>query len=142
MVNQYPIADIHEWIQKRQLIGDPPFESHQDPPASTCNALLSTIIDNALIPPIYIGMSSDVGKMKTIRTVYRGGLLIRVIDDFVHNRTFIGRPFGTLSFNTLPRDIQLAFLAYQVPVFEIFGTTKPDILKLIEKVDLLSTDQD
>ena len=139
MINQYPIADIQEWIEKRTLIGDPTLESYDDPPEPIRNRLLTTVIDRGLIPPIYVGMTSNVATMKSIRTVYRGGILVRILNDFVHNRTFLHGPFGPVSFNTLPSNTQQTFLAYQVPVFEISGTSKHGIQKLIEHVGFLST---
>ena len=143
MINQYPITDIHEWIQNGTLLGDPPLDSYDKLNSIKKNTLLRAIIRRQLIPPVYIGTRSNARTRNVVRTAYKDGSTLSTINQFVSNELILDHNAGPglayLKFRDLPDEIKSAFLTYQVPVFEVAGADRERMQELIRKVDLLNS---
>ena len=142
MINQYPITDIIEWIEKNTLITYPPIDDHDPLLSDKQQDLIITIINQGLIPPIYIGTNSQTIPMSIIRRVYRGTPIIKAIHRFASNSMMLDHraPPGLAqaTFNTLARKAQMTFLTYQVPLFELHGHSAAHIENLIQHSEALN----
>ena len=141
MLNQHFIANLVEWIDKGSLIGDPSLREPGDLIYGRATLALTAVMNDGLVPPIYIGIQVGIYSKQTVRTIYRGGGLLSIINNFAKNRVALGPTAGPslngLKFEDLDDKTKMAFLSYSVPVCEIQESNGFLIKKALREMDLI-----
>jgi hypothetical protein len=136
----YSISDFLEWRGNQLLDLSPNFQRRGVWTRPAKSFLMDTILRGKPMPKIII--TQELREQKTVRTVVDGQQRLRSIFDFVADGFSILRSqneeFGGKRFSELPREVQSAFLQYEIGVDLLFNVDLPDLLDIFARINTYS----
>lgn len=137
MLEQYPIADLINWLDDKTLVLNSNFQRRAiwSPAAKTY--LIDTILREKPIPSIYMRSVVDPKTIRAYREVVDGQQRLRTIDEFVKGKWSLGPRAGEFrgkSYDDLD-EFQEALLAYRIGVVQLFGANDDDVLDVFARLN-------
>jgi hypothetical protein len=141
VLEQYPIADLMNWLDDKTLILNADFQRRAIWPPAAKTYLIDTILRNKPIPSIYMRTVVDTKTRRAFRELVDGQQRLRTIHEFVSGQLVLGpraEEFRGNGFSELDEDIRQSFLAYRVGVVQLFNANDDEVLDIFKRLNSFS----
>ena len=135
---QYPIADLNEWITNQTLRLNPEFQRREIWLESARSFLIDTLLRGLPIPPVYMRMQTNARTRTSYREVVDGQQRLRSIVRFLDGSLKLdsrAKEFEGITWDQLTVEQQEEFLSYQVPVIQLFDVDDSTVLDIFQRIN-------
>jgi hypothetical protein len=138
ILEQYHVADLIEWHEKKQLTLNPNFQRRSVWTPDGKSYLIDTLLRGFSMPKIYMRTVIDVETQRSVRDIVDGQQRTRAIIDFAKGRLRLNKRAGEyvgLHYSDLDEDTKQAFLSYPVSVEQLINATDKDVLEVFARLN-------
>ena len=135
---QYPISDLYEWINRKELILAPEFQRGDIWELSAQSYFIDTLLRGLPIPSIYIRRVTDRETKTNYREVVDGQQRLTTIVKFIDGKLTLdkrSKEFAGKTYDTLDDGDQERFLNYQVGVEQLFEAGDDTVLDIFHRIN-------
>lgn len=136
---KYSILEISSWFNQRELVVNRDYQRSSGLwPSAAKSYFIDSILRDFPFPKVYFHEKLDKAKKKPLREIVDGQQRVTTIVEFYDNKFALGKNAGEYSglrFETLPEDLQDAFLAYTVSVDVIRNADRASILQMFRRMN-------
>jgi hypothetical protein len=135
----YPISDFLEWHVSSQLEIQPKFQRRDVWALKAKSYLVDTILRALPIPPIFVRLTIDPIKRRSVREVVDGQQRLRSVFGFMQNEFPIlsvhNTEYADMYYADLPSEIQKHFLGYKFNVNVLENITDAEVLGIFARMN-------
>lgn len=136
---KYSILEISSWFNQRELVVNKDYQRSSGLwPSSAKSYFIDSILRDFPFPKVYFHEKLDKVKKKPLREIVDGQQRITTIVEFYDNKFSLGKnaaEYSGMKFETLPEELQDAFLAYTVSVDVIRNADRSSILQMFRRMN-------
>jgi Protein of unknown function DUF262 len=137
-LEQYRVADVLEWFEKKQLQLNPVFQRRSVWSPAAKSYLIDTLLRQLSIPKIYLRTKVDLITKRSHREVVDGQQRLRAIIDFARNEltlTSRAAEFKGMKYADLSDEIKERFLSYSLSIEQLINASDSDILEIFSRLN-------
>jgi len=135
----YPINDFLEWHKSEHLEIQPKFQRRDVWAQKAKSYLIDTILRSLPIPPIFIRLTIDPVRRRSIREVVDGQQRLQAVFGFIRNDFPIlpvhNAEFAGMYYSGLPSEVQKKFLGYKFNVNVLENVTDAEVLGIFARMN-------
>jgi hypothetical protein len=138
MLEVYTIADIVEWLDKKQMIPNPTFQRRFFWPPGAKSYFIDSILRNRPVPNVYFRTQVDLKTKRNYREVVDGQQRLRTIQEFAHDELVLtnrAAEFSGKKFEDLDIDAQTQFLSYQIGAVQLINASDDVVVDVFKRLN-------
>lgn len=138
VLEQYPISDILEWREKKQLELNPDFQRGKVWTTNAKSFFIDSILRGLPVPKFFLRTRVDLQSKRSFREVVDGQQRLRTIIDFSNDDLTLNKRAGEfrgMKYSELPDEYQEAFLSYPLSVDQLMNASDADVLEVFARIN-------
>lgn len=140
--SNYTPVDFLEWSDSNTLVLSPKFQRRGVWATPARSSFIETLIEGYPVPPIYLRVSQNKERTRTIREVVDGQQRLRAVLDFIAGKYSLSRtiesPYAGKRFEALADDDQAAILEYSFNTEVLYGISDAEVLEIFSRLNRYS----